>query len=340
MARLTIRPALPLALERLRTYDILLAISEATRLDTIRLLNVAPEKVVTIGTGGSDSTCSLTPANDPTDLACIEALGITCPFVFGVSATDPRKNLVGLIEAFATLPDSLQPNYQLVVTVKLNAFERDCLRAHAGQLGIGDQSLVLTGQVDDITLRALYRRAEVFIFPSYYEGFGLPIVEAMACGAAVVAGHNSSQPEAAGDAALLVDVRDPEAIAGAMARILTDRELARSMREQASAQASRFSWEAVAKRTLEAFRFCSPPPPPCPTRWEGWGGGLETPLFPSRAFPPLSLLKLSHPLQGGDNFRPLHLRVAYFLGPHDEHVPELALNLTVRPLPRARERPI
>jgi glycosyltransferase involved in cell wall biosynthesis len=244
-------------LERLRTYDALLAISEATRLDTIRLLNVDAGRVFAIGAAGSDQAFAFTPCpDDPADLAKVRELGITRPFVFALSAPDPRKNLNGMLESYARLPAALRETHQLALTASLDRSEIEAVRARAMKLGLGDHDLVLTGRTDDATLRALYRCATVFVFPSLYEGFGLPIVEAMACGAAVIAGDNSSQPEAAGDAALLVRVDDPDALASSLARVLTNPALARALRNKGPAQARRFSWDSVALKTLDALETC------------------------------------------------------------------------------------
>ena len=242
------------SLERLRTYDVLLANSEATRIDAIRFVNIEPERIVTIGAAGLDREQPFSPDPDNADdLARIRSLGLTGPFVFALSASDPRKNLRGTVEAFAALPASLRAQYQLALTARLSSAETEALHDLAHQFGLSDSALVLAGHVDDATLRALYRRCAAFVFPSFYEGFGLPIVEAMACGAAVIAGANSSQTEAAGDAALLVDVADTAAIASALARVLTDRGLAQSLRAKALPQAQRFSWDRVAEKVLAAL---------------------------------------------------------------------------------------
>ena len=131
------------------------------------------------------------------------------------------------------LPESLRKGHQLVVTFDLPAGLAARVREYAAERGVAAE-LVVTGEVTDAVLRVLYQRCAAFVFPSLYEGFGLPILEALHCGAAVVAGNNSSQPEAAGDAAVLVDAADPAAIAGAMARVLSDHDLARSLRGKAT----------------------------------------------------------------------------------------------------------
>ena len=244
------------ALERLRTYDLLLAISEATRGDVIRVLNAPPEKVVTIGAAGDDQGAAFDPGSDSdlADLDALRALAVTGPFVFSVAPSDPRKNLAGLVDAFALLPESLRSTHGLVVAVGADGEEVAAVRRRAEALGVLGAVHLLTRPVDDLTLRALYRRCAAFAFPSLYEGFGLPILEALRCGAAVVAGDNSSQPEVAGDAAVLVNTADPAALAAALARVLTDEALARSLREKGPERARRFSWDDVAGRTLESLR--------------------------------------------------------------------------------------
>ncbi|MCA1686058.1 MAG: glycosyltransferase family 4 protein, partial [Planctomycetia bacterium] len=243
------------ALERLRTYDALLTISEATRADVIGRLNVPAERVVAVGTGGDDRGADFSPGTDPADLDAVRGLALDGPFVFSVAAADARKNLAGLIDAFALLPAPVRGSHRLAVAAGLTAGDEGAagFLRRAEALGVGG-ALVLTGPVDDPTLRALYRRCAAFAFPSLYEGFGLPVLEALRCGAAVVAGGHSSIPEVAGGAALLINAADPASMASAIGRVLTDGPLARSLRENGPARARAFTWDAVSDRAIEALQ--------------------------------------------------------------------------------------
>ncbi len=234
----------------LRRFDALLAISEATRADTLARLGVPASRIATIGAACDGSYFSPDPAEDASPT--LRRLGIGCPFVACVSGTDFRKNVWGLIDAFAKLPDSLRERHQLVLTFKLHGDAGPCVRAYAEDRGVGG-SLVLTDEVGDDDLRTLYRRCAAFVSPSLHEGFGLPILEAMHCGAAVIAGDNSSQPEVVGDAGLLTDAADPDALASAMARVLDDPTLAGDLRRRAVARAGEFSWDRTAWLALQAL---------------------------------------------------------------------------------------
>ena len=242
-------------LEDLKRYDALLAISEATRRDTLRLLGMAGDRVTNISAASDDAFFVPDPSDEPgpSSRAMLAELGINRPFVLNVGGFDDRKNLWRLIDAFALVPKTLRRRFQLVLTFTVLDSDRDRLLHYARAAGL-DDALVVTGEVSDAALRVLYQRCTSFVFPSLYEGFGLPLLEAMHCGAAVLAGNNSSQPEVVGDAGLLANANDAVDIAANLARLLDDEPLRRWLRSRAVVQAGRFRWSEsarLASRVLE-----------------------------------------------------------------------------------------
>ena len=167
----------------LTAQDLLLAISESTRTDLLEILGINPRRVVTIGTASDPSYF----VSDPDGRGAgglpdeLRALGIARPFLFNVGSDDDRKNALGLVEAFARLPRRLRDSHQLVIACSLPERRVEAIRALARDRDVLDR-LVLTGPVSDEVLRLLYQHCAAFVFPSLYEGFGLPILEAMHCG--------------------------------------------------------------------------------------------------------------------------------------------------------------
>ena len=174
-------------------------------------------------------------------------------YVLAGGSLEPRKNLPRLIAAFALL--AREPDMGDVRLVLAGARQRGAgaVEAAVSEHGLTDK-VVLTGFVTDAELAALMRGAACFAYVSLYEGFGLPVLEAMAQGPPVVTSKVSSLPEVAGDAALLVDPYDPESIADGMRRVLTDANLAASLREKGAARAGTFSWERTAAEHVRVYR--------------------------------------------------------------------------------------
>ena len=232
--------------------DRVLADSEATRADLVTYLGTPPEKVEVLYSGVDQRFC---PQPEQGEVERIRArYGLDeRPYVLSVGTVQPRKNYVRLIRAFV----SLKVEAQLIIAGGRGWLYQDIL-AEAEK---HPERVRMLGFVDDADLPALYHGASLFVFPSLYEGFGLPVLEAMACGVPVVCSDASSLPEVAGDAALPVDPLDTGGLAEAMARALEDAELRREMTAKGIARAARFTWEQAARQLLAAFdavRLVSP----------------------------------------------------------------------------------
>lgn len=246
-------PALRRYLERVvprsvARADRVLADSEATRADLIALLGVLPEKVQVLYSGVHPRFC---PQSGPDEAARLRArygLG-DAPYILSVGTLQPRKNYVRLIQAFTCVRIDEFADLQLVIAGGHGWLYEETL-AEAEKY---PNRVRILGFVDESDLPALYRNAVLFVFPSWYEGFGLPVLEAMACGVPVVCSNASSLPEVAGDAALLVDPLDTDGLAAAMARVLEDPDLRREMIAKGIAQAARFTWAQAARQLLATF---------------------------------------------------------------------------------------
>jgi len=226
-----------------------LADSAATKNDLVELYRASPDKI-TVLYGGVDARFA--PVRDPEQLAAVRAkynIGLN-PFILGLGTIQPRKNYKRLIQAFAALR-SPRSTLRLVI-VGGKGWLYDDVFAEVKHLGL-EGCVLFPGFVDDDDLPVLYSAAEVLAFPSIYEGFGLPILEAMACGTPVVTSVTSSLPELAGDAALLIEPTDVGAIAAALHRVLQEADLRRKLIAAGFEQASKFSWEKAAAQLLEIY---------------------------------------------------------------------------------------
>jgi glycosyltransferase involved in cell wall biosynthesis len=230
--------------------DHVLADSESTRRDLMTWLDVPPEKTTVVYPGVE---ARFRPLSDRAAGAAVRArYGIgDRPFVLGVGTLEPRKNWPALIRAWATIRRRTALPHRLVLAGGKGWLYEDIFAAAAAS-GF-QEDIVFTGFVDDADLPALYGSAAVFGYFSLYEGFGIPVIEAMACGIPVVCSDNSSLPEAAGDAALLVGTADEAGLADGLQRLLEDETLRSDLRARGLAQAARFTWEASAVTLWQAY---------------------------------------------------------------------------------------
>jgi glycosyltransferase involved in cell wall biosynthesis len=234
-----------------RKAALVLTLSEFSRRDIIETYAVDPERVI------------VTPAAAPTHFKPVaaeteleeirERYGIGANYLLSLGSIQPRKNLTRLIEAFQWLrksrPDSELP--QLVIAGKRGWLDDEVFRA-AQQDGL-NESVKFIGYVPEEDLPALYSGAICFVYPSYFEGFGLPVLEAMQCGVPVIAGNQTSLPEVAGDAALLFDPFDTRALGEAIARVIDHPDYRTELSARGLKRAAEFSWIATARLTLKAY---------------------------------------------------------------------------------------
>jgi glycosyltransferase involved in cell wall biosynthesis len=235
----------------------LIAVSSTTRDDLIRLARVPATKIAVVHHGLSER---FRPVEDQALIdAAEERYGIRPPYFLYIGTVQPRKNLVRLIEAFAKATQTNDPNLQSaicnlqLVIVGKRGWLTESIERRAAELGIAER-VRFTGYAADEDLPALLSGALAFIFPSLYEGFGMPVLEAMACGAPVLASNTSSLPEVAGDAALLADPTDSAALADGLARLAADAGLRAELRARGLARAAAFTWDRCAEETLAVLR--------------------------------------------------------------------------------------
>jgi len=232
-----------------RRARVIITVSESSKREIIQRLGVAQEKVV-VTYEAVGSAFRFLADRSLLDRVCRQR-GLPAGFVLAIGSADPRKNILGLLRAYAGFGPGLIDRYALVI-VWTHRLLADEIAAEVARLALGNHVHFLSGVSDD-ELVGLYNAATVFAFPSHHEGFGLPLLEAMACGTPVVAAHNSSIPEVVGDAALLVDSTDTVALSTAIAQVLADPELRKGLGRKGLQRARMFSWERCARETLSIY---------------------------------------------------------------------------------------
>ncbi len=246
----------------LRSATHVLAISQNTLNDLQKVFSIPPEKTTFVPLAPD-------PIFFPRSPVEVEAVrrkyALPETFVLYVGSNKPHKNLVRLIEAWSHLTQYTIRNtfYALRFTLVIaGVWDSRYPEARLLAEARGLETIRWLGPVPEADLPALYSAATVFVFPSLYEGFGLPVLEAMACGTPVACSDTSSLPEVVGDAALTFPPTNPQAIAGSLARLLQDADLRAELRERGLHQAARFSWERTAAQTLALYRTITRTSPP------------------------------------------------------------------------------
>lgn len=233
----------------LQRANAVIAVSENTKRDVMRWMNVPAEKISVIYEGVNPM---FRPLRARDELERVRAAyGLPPRFILFFSTIEPRKNLVTLLDAYAAL---LKQNATLppLVVMGRKGWLYQATLDRIRDLGLTDH-VILTDWVKGEDVPAVINLAEVFVFPSLYEGFGLTPLEAMACGTPVISSNASSLPEVIGDAGILIPPRDVDGFARAIARVLEDEPLRRDLQQRALLQASKFTWERAARATLEVY---------------------------------------------------------------------------------------
>jgi|GEM_PF-607780 len=233
--------------------DMIVTISEFSKNEIVACLGIAPDKI-RVAMCGFDEAVYYPPVDSSERTSMKEYLQqkykISSPYILNLGTLEPRKNIDALLQAFSLLHDRF-PSLKLVICGGLG-WQYEKTLAKIESLGLGD-SIIRTGYIPEADKRMLYASAEVFVFPSWYEGFGLPVLESMACGTPVVSSRASSLPEVVGDAGILCDPSDPGAFADAVGRLLSDRDLYHDLQTRQKERVRLFTWENAAKAYAEAI---------------------------------------------------------------------------------------
>lgn len=239
-------------LDHLRRADLLLSISASSGKEAVDFLNFDPRRVRNISTAAEEhfKPAAVTPE---VRARLASRYGLNKPFVMYTGGIDHRKNIERLIAAYARLPATLRRKHQLAIICSIQDEDRRRLTQLAVQNGLEEGELILTGFVPEEDLLACYRACTMFVFPSWHEGFGLPALEAMQCGRAVIAANTSSLPEVIGRHDALFNPVDPEAIADKMAKVLQDHAFRAELEGHGAQQARRFSWNISALQAWQAL---------------------------------------------------------------------------------------
>jgi glycosyltransferase involved in cell wall biosynthesis/predicted SAM-dependent methyltransferase len=239
-------------IEHLKRSHLLLAISEFSRQEGIDNLGKQSASIVNISTA-ADKHFQVLELSETKVQAIRDKFSLSRPFVLYTGDADSRKNLLRLIRSYAQLAPGIRKTHQLVFAGKIAESDTHQLQKEARTAGLQKGELVFTGYVDDNELVELYNLCKLYVFPSWHEGFGLPALEAMSCGAAVIGANTSSLPEVIDNPSALFDPFSEEDISRIITHALSDRNFRHELRRQGLEQAKKFTWDASACRAIAAF---------------------------------------------------------------------------------------
>ena len=226
-----------------RQIDHIITVSNHSRKDLIEQLGIAEDNITVIYQGVESKKFAPSSSN-------VEGPYGEKRYVLGVAGKDPTKNIENLVIAYSLLPVDLRTKHSLVLAGDVG--ERKDIQQLVLGRGI-ESDTIFAGVVSDERLITLYQHASVFVFPSLYEGFGLPVLEAMGCGCPVITSQTSSLPEVVGTAGKMVDPLNVPELVEAMIQVLTDEELSRYMQDLGLSHARRFSWHKTARETVALY---------------------------------------------------------------------------------------
>ncbi len=233
--------------DRLGATSRFIADSQFTRQEMIAHLPVDPDRVDVVPLA---ARTGFRPMAEPEFRPVLKRLGLPNKYLLFVGTIEPRKNLLGLLRSYATLPPAIKSEYPLLIVGRWGWRSQEI----AEEFKRNEDSVILAGYVSEHDMAAVFNGATAMVYPSLYEGFGLPPLEMMACGRPVIVSNRSSLPEVVGSAGITVEPDDTDAIAAAIRELIENPELAEQLADQGLEQALQFSWMRTASRTAEVYR--------------------------------------------------------------------------------------
>lgn len=232
-----------------RRSNKIVAVSDSTKHDLMEIFHVSAAKIITTPLGYDKHV--YTP-NGREDYKIVSSYGLKPDYLLFVGTLEPRKNITGIIRAYGQLPVAMRQRYPLAIAGKKGWFYEEIFSL-AKELNL-EKEIKFLGRVPDEHLPALYRQAKLFLFPSFYEGFGLPPLEALASGTPVVTSNTSSLPEVVGEAGVTIDPTNPDELGFAIRDLLADESKYSILQSKAVKQAVKFDWKTTARLTLKVLK--------------------------------------------------------------------------------------